>query len=254
MKTNACPLLVMLLAFLSVPAVGQPLIEQPVRAAGDDAGDTSDTQIVGFRQRMFREVGPRRSVLVGIEVYYGKFGNNDVVHGVRPIFLDAQGREQLGSLHGKDTGRPLVRVKAKRGYAVGAISVRNALTIDGLSVTFMKLEKGRLNPDQSYESDWLGGQGGGGPTRLESSGEPVIGVFGSQNNNSEINGLGLILSNKPIVVAAAAQKKLPLPSEAAQAQALKLAKEVYGEAWAAAKSPSQKREPGAKAPPRRRRK
>ena len=53
--------------------------------------------------------------------------NNDVVHGVRPIYLDAQGREQLGSLHGKDTGRPPVRVKAKKGYAVGAISVKSRL-------------------------------------------------------------------------------------------------------------------------------
>ena len=72
-----------------------------------------------MREQIFRDVGPRRSVLVGIEVYFGKFINNDVVHGVRPIYLDAQGREQLGSMHGKDTGRPPVRVKAKKGYAVG---------------------------------------------------------------------------------------------------------------------------------------
>ena len=85
-----------------------------------------------------------------------------MVHGVRPIYLDAQGREQLGGLHGKDSGRPPVRVKAKKGYAVGAISAKTGVGIDGLSVTFMKLDKGRLDPDQSYESDWLGGQGGGG--------------------------------------------------------------------------------------------
>ena len=65
-------------------------------------------------------------------------------------------------------------------------------------------------------------------------------MFGSQNANSELNGLGLVLSDKPIV--AAPQKKLPVPDEAAQATALKLAKEVYGEDWTAAKSPSQKRE------------
>ena len=195
----------------------------------------------GRGQQMFRDVGPRRSVLVGIEVYCGKFVSNDVVHGIRPIFLDAQGREQLGNMHGKDTGRPPVRVKAKKGYAVGAISVKTGLGVDGLSVTFMKLEKGRLDPDQSYESDWLGGHGGGGPTRLGGSGEPVVGLFGSQNNNSQLNGLGLVLSDKPIV-SPPREKKSPLPDEAAQAKALKLAKEVYGEDWAAAKTPSQKRD------------
>ena len=102
-----------------------------------------------------------------MDLYFGKWGNNDVIHGVRPIFLDAQGREQLGAMHGKDDGRPPVRVKAKRGYAVGAISAKIMLAVDGLSVTFMKLEKGRLNPDQSYDSDWLGGQGGGGPMRAD---------------------------------------------------------------------------------------
>ena len=111
MKTTACTLLVMALACLTVHA--------------DDTAGTSDTQMLGIRQQIFRDVGPRRSVLVGVEVYFGKFINNDVVHGVRPIYLDAQGREQLGSLHGKDTGRPPVRVKAKKGYAVGAISARS---------------------------------------------------------------------------------------------------------------------------------
>ncbi len=122
----------------------------------------------------------------------------------------------------------------------GAISVRSGLGIDGLSVTFMKLDKGRLDPERSYESDWIGGAGGGGPMRLGGSGAVVVGLIGSQNLNPELNGLGLVLSDKPIV--AAPQKKSPPPDEATQATALKLAKEVYGEAWTAAKIPSQKRE------------
>src|SRR5208283_1396485 len=158
MKTMACAMFVTVLACLGVRA--------------DDTADTSDTRILGFRQQMFRDVGPRRSVLVGIEVYFGKFVNNDVVHGVRPIYLDAQGRELLGGMHGTDTGGAPVRVKARKGYAVGAINVRTGFGIDGFAVTFMKLEKGRLDPDQSYDSDWLGGHVGGGATRLGGSGDP----------------------------------------------------------------------------------
>jgi hypothetical protein len=226
MKSVACTLPAIILACLAV------------RAA--ETGDTTETQIRGFRQTMFREVGPWRSVLVGVDVWYGTFVNNDVIHGIRPIFLDAQGREQPGNLHGKDTGRAPIRVKAKKGYAVGAISVKTALCVDCLSLTFMKLDKGRLDPLQSYESQWLGGPDNNGATRLGGTGEAVVGLIGSQNSNSELNGLGLVLSNKPI--AAGPQKRLPLPDEAAQAKSLKLAKEVYATEWAAAKSPTQKRD------------
>ena len=69
---------------------------------------------------------------------------------------------------------------------------------------------------------------------------PIVGLFGSQNNNAELNGLGLLVSTRPIV--SAPQKKLPAPDEAAQAQARKLAKEVYGGDWTAAKTASQKRD------------
>ncbi len=216
------------------------LISISLAAAGEETAATTDTPLAGGKTQLFHDVGPRRSVLVGVEVCYGKFGTDDVVHGIRPIYLDAQGRELLGSLHGMDTGRPPVRVKAKKGFAVGAISIKAGLGIDGFSVTFMKVDKGHLDPQQSYESVWLGGPGGFAVKRLGSTGEPVVGLFGSENNQSQLNGLGLVLSNKSIEPPAG--KKLPLPDEAAQANALKLAKEVYGEEWKAAKSPSQKRE------------
>ncbi len=225
MKTTACSLLLVASALLSAKA--------------DETIGTSDTPIVGARQQLFRDVGPRRSVLIGLEVYCDKLGTYDVIHAVRPIFLDAQGRELLGNFHGTESVRPPVRVKAKKGYAIGAIVARNGFGVDGLSATFMKLEKGRLDPDKSYESEWIGGNVGG-TTRLGGSGEMVVGLFGSQGINSQLNGLGLVLSNKPIV--ADAGKQLPLPDEAAQAKALKLAKEVYGGEGAAAKSPSEKRD------------
>ena len=74
---------------------------------------------------------------------------------------------------------------------------------------------------------------------------PVVGLFGSQNNQlATQRPWGWSYPNKPIERRQRAQKKSPLPDEAAQAKALKLAKEVYGEEWTAAKTPSQKRELG----------
>ena len=226
MKTAACTLAAAVLACLAVQAddVLDPAVEQQAQPV-----------IVPS----FHEVGPRRSVLVGLEVYLDKFFNNDVVHGVRPIFLNAQGREQLGAMHGKDANHAPIRLKAKKGYAVGAIVVKTGFGVDGLSVTFMKLDKGMLDPNQSYESEWVGGPRAGRLTRLGGMGNPAVGLAGVLNNNSELSNLALILSKKPI--ATAPDKQSPVPDGDAQAKALKMAKEVYGEEWTAAKTANEKR-------------
>ena len=67
------------------------------------------------------------------------------------------------------------------------------LTVDGMSITFMKIAPGGiLDPNDSYESAWIGGMGGGGPVRLGGDGTPVIGVIG-KSNNADMTGLGLLL-------------------------------------------------------------
>ena len=100
MKTTACILVVMASACLSVRA--------------DDTAGTRDSQIDGDAATDVPRRGPAAKRVVGLEVYYGKFFNNDMVHGIRPIYLDAQGREQLGSLRGKDNGAPRSRQGEER--------------------------------------------------------------------------------------------------------------------------------------------
>jgi S1-C subfamily serine protease len=138
----------------------------------------------------FKDAAPEKGLLAGFEVGLGKWANNDVVCAIRPIFLSAQGKEVLGQQHGADTSRP-VRVRAKQGYAVAAITAKSALVVDGFSVTFMRIDKDRLNPKDSYESDWIGGKGGGPQTRLGGDGAPVIGIVGRENSK-DCTGLGLL--------------------------------------------------------------
>ena len=127
---------------------------------------------------------------MGFEVGLGKWANSDVVAAVRPIFLTAKGAEVLGRQHGGDTSR-LQRVKAKPGYAVGAITAKAAVAVDGFSVTFMRIDNDRLDPKEAYESEWMGGKGNGPQTRLGGDGALVVGIVGKENSR-DCTGLGLL--------------------------------------------------------------
>jgi S1-C subfamily serine protease len=148
------------------------------------------TLIQGGGDREFRDGAPAGGLLVGLEVGLGKFFDNDVVKAVRPIYRTGE-KESLGEQYGTEINR-VVKVVAKPGYAVGAISLKTGLGVDGLSVTFMKVVGGKLDPKDSYESDWVGGMGGGGPVKLAGGETPIVGVVGKANAK-DVSGLGLLL-------------------------------------------------------------
>ena len=121
------------------------------------------------------------SVLIGLAKYgLATFVNFDVVHAIRPIYRTAAGKEVMGQQHGADTSRVVV-VKAKPGYAVGAVTATSALTVTGLSVTFMKLGGTTLNPDDSYNSPWIGSKGHGREKLLTGNGVPIVGILCKEN-------------------------------------------------------------------------
>jgi S1-C subfamily serine protease len=142
----------------------------------------------------FRDGAPDGAFLVGLEVGLGKFFNNDVVKSIRPVYRVGE-KEVLGEQYGTELGR-VVKVVAKPGYAVAAITLKTGLGIDGLSVTFRKVTDGRFDANESYESEWVGGQGGGGPVKVGGDDTPAIGIAGRQNAAKDVNGLGLLL--KPL--------------------------------------------------------
>jgi hypothetical protein len=165
---------------------GQEAGMGPVPPAGSKA-----TQILGGGgDPEFQDVAPKAGHLVGLEVGLGKFFNNDVVRAVRPVFRVGD-KDELGIQRGSELDR-VVKVIAKPGYAVGAVTIKAGLTVDGLSVTFMKVKDGKLDPSDSYESEWVGGYGGGGPVKLAGDGSAVIGIVGKANAQNA-TGLGLLV-------------------------------------------------------------
>ncbi len=151
----------------------------------------AQTQILGgMRNKRFTDAGGGTTLLIGFEVGLGKWGPNDVVHAIRPIFRSADNKEALGQQHGHDTAR-LVVVKAKKGYAVGGLTVKSMALVDGFSITYMKVTSDGLSKDDHYESEWVGGRGGGPETSLGGDGRPVIGIVGFEDN-SNCTGFGLL--------------------------------------------------------------
>jgi len=179
------------------PQPGNPGRAATAAAANDAKGGR--TRMVGWgladtNWQDFSETRGDGAMLIGFQVGLGKFVRQTVVHSIRPIYRTSQG-EVSGQLYGISTNTPIV-VKAKPGYAVGGISVKGGLNINGFSATFMRINGDALDPSDSYTSDWMGGTQGASETPLAGTGAPVAGIFGRLNPQHTLGGLGLMLPEK----------------------------------------------------------
>jgi predicted Zn finger-like uncharacterized protein len=171
------------------PANPQP--GPPARPPATGQVNGRMTQIMGGAfDPQFQDEAPPGGVLIGFNVGLGQFINNDIIAAVQPIYRTAAG-EVLGKSFGTNFGR-VVSVKAKDGYAVGGITAKAGLTCDGFSVTFMRVAGETLNPADAYQSQWIGGRGGGQETFLGGGNRPIVGIVGKANNK-DCTGLGLLL-------------------------------------------------------------
>jgi hypothetical protein len=178
--------------------------------AAVDAGRVQRSKPLGFHNRggLFTELPADGALLVGFDVGIGKFLDIETVYALRPIYQTAFG-ENSGKEHGLFYGQRKVgkrtykskvlrrvRVMARPGYAVGGVTVRSGLNINGLSLTFMRVSGRALDPDQSYASEWVGDRTGGGEASISGDGAPVVGVHGSQDVE-HVSSLGLIYMPVP---------------------------------------------------------
>ena len=84
---------------------------------------------------------------------------------------------------------------AKEGYAVGAITARTTTGIEGMSITFMRVNGARLNPNDAYESEWLAGTRGSEPTPMSGNGARVVGIR-ARENRERLSAVGLVFEGK----------------------------------------------------------
>jgi hypothetical protein len=171
-----------------------PEVQSVVRDAVQKKNYTK-TNIVGFPfAAEFTEVPPEGALLIGFEFGLGRWEPNDVIHSIRAIYLSEKG-ESLGEVHGKPTDRLMI-VKAKPGYAVGAVSLNTHLLIDGMRITFMRIDRKYLDADQSYwEKAATIGEKAGDGTAIGGGGALVIGICG-KDDGRVCNAFGLVLRGK----------------------------------------------------------
>jgi serine/threonine protein kinase len=157
----------------------------------------SKTALLGGGSDEFYDIPKPGALLIGFEVGIGQWGGRDTIHSVQPLFQFRKGQRR-GPTWGKKTEK-VVTLSAKPGYALGQVTLRVGLFIDAIKVTYMAIDGQKLNPADSYDSDWIGGQGGG--MRSIGDGTPVIGIYGKVHaRDNVINALGLIVSAPAKVV------------------------------------------------------
>jgi hypothetical protein len=162
------------------------------------------SQVLGFhlRDKAFTELPSEGALLIGFDCGVGKFFDIKTVYALRPLYRTARGKtyvrdhglfadQQLGAKKVlKSKVLETVRILARPGYAVSGITIRAGLNINGLSVTFSRINGKTLDPGKSYESPWVGDRTGGTERSLDGNGAAVVGVFGSEDE-VHISSLGL---------------------------------------------------------------
>ena len=129
------------------------------------------------RKPAYTDIAPAGGVLVGLRFTKGENWGG-AIRAIQPIYL-VDNKFHDGQRHGLPGGKSQHEVLAKPGYAVGAIIVRAGLVMDAVQVEFHRLENGRLKPEDSYRSQWIGSEGGQLYKPIKSNGRPVAGISGS---------------------------------------------------------------------------
>ncbi len=139
----------------------------------------------------FRDVAPDGGVLVGARVGYIDADRDKKVGMIQPIFQQGSAYAS-GKAHGKDVP-PSITVVAPPGYAVGAVNTRTGIFLDAFQFVFMKVHDARLDPNDSYESDWLGDPRGGVDGSASGEGKWVVGIHG-RTSGREVDMLGIVVA------------------------------------------------------------
>jgi hypothetical protein len=162
-------------------------------AAARDPAGKAPTILGGAFDPEFKDTAPEGALLVGFEIGLGKFFDRDMIRAARPIYRTGD-KEVLGTQYGTQLTK-VVTIKAKPGYAVGAMAVKHGLGFDGMSVTFMKVSGDKLDPTDSYESEFVGSDEKKTPTKVTGGGLPVVGIVG-KTNDKDMTGMGLLFKGQ----------------------------------------------------------
>ncbi len=195
-------------------------------AIADHRVQKSPSRGFDLNKEPFDDVPAEGGVLIGFEVGLGRFMNLEVVYALRPLYLTDRGMLRARP-HGLFTDKitpdnrvirskvqRTVRLLAPQGYAVGDVTLRTGLLINGLSLRYLKIDGQGLDLTHSGVSPWVGDRTGGSESTLSGQGEPIVGIFGTQDQE-KVSSLGLTFLSPRLDVLAPAVEVLPQRKAAA---------------------------------------
>ena len=142
-----------------------------------------------FAHTEFEEVPPAGALLIGFR--YTTIGNGRFPGVIQPIFLTASG-ETFGKIYGTADATEVPQiVKAKPGYAVGAIFVRGGGGFDAFQPIFMRIKEKELDRDDRYDGPQIGGNGGGHGT-VGGDGNFIVGLHGKIGNAGKMEAMSAV--------------------------------------------------------------
>ncbi|HEY1186832.1 MAG TPA: hypothetical protein VGE74_04200 [Gemmata sp.] len=149
-----------------------------------------------FAGKDYRDAPPAGGVLIGFRYGLRKYNNDhDIVSYLQPIYLTPHG-EKTGLGVGKAPAKPLT-VKAKPGYAVGAVKTSGGGLMGAYGLVFMKIQGKGLNPNDKYESPVMGWDRGLRGGRTSGDGRPVVGVYGKwSTDGADVCSIGVVVPGK----------------------------------------------------------
>ncbi|HZL86921.1 MAG TPA: hypothetical protein VFB96_00980 [Pirellulaceae bacterium] len=187
------------------PPLGKPEVPLPrLTIQKDDVSLAGRVERVDRNDRFqFVDEAPPGGWLVGFRIVRG-YNWEGAIRSLQPIY-QVENEYHLGKLCGAEQGEAQTQVLAKPGYAVGKIECRAGLVNNALLLTFYRVKEQRLDPDDSYSTNWLGSDGGGPQPVIAGRGEVIVGVAGNYHADDDIISLqGLVALPLPKV-----EKSLP---------------------------------------------
>ena len=105
----------------------------------------------------FTATTPDRTVLVGFAVTFKKWGNNDCIESIQPLYRSLDGTKSTkGTVYGNTKGESAM-LAAPKGYAVSGLTGRSGAVVDGFELEYMKVNAdGTLDKNDVKKSDWIG--------------------------------------------------------------------------------------------------
>ncbi len=148
---------------------------------------TKTTRVGRYSGGRFEE-GNAGTFLVGFSASVKHLFGHNAISSIQATYRIGS-KQESGSLYGRVNGKP-VAILARPGYAVAGIIAHGGDRLDGFRVVFMRIKGQGLEPAQSYQSDWVGGEEKNIPARLGCDGNTVVGIYGTSGEC--VDGMGLI--------------------------------------------------------------